>query len=469
MNQDGRLTLRDNDVRPGTKRIGLIALCAAYFAIILDAGALNLAVPTIRHDLHASVTEIQWALSGYTLTLAALLLSAGAAGDRFGHRRMLTIGITIFGLASIGCAAAPNVIMLIVARLIQGAGAGTLLPATLALMPHLYPPGRDRQRATLIWVGTGGFAMAVAPLFGGALVATVGWRTVFLVNIPIAIITLALSRIGLPANTRAPVRLDLTAQILGALIMAALATAAIASGPSGWNSLPVGVSVLVAILLGLVLVVRRSRSQVATEKVGHGVRTAVASAGIMGFSFYGVLYFLSLHLQEQRDWSPLHTGIALLPLTVASTIGPFIYGPLNRRWIASVVLLGGFTSVLFGTVTLLAAGSSAPFWTEVVAMLLVGGASTLCFSALTSILVDTAPTKHMGKLSGWQNTSRQAGAMLATALVGSLIIGAPASHEIQATALLIVVAAAGVGVAFAETRARRSTPGKTTTATARTG
>ncbi|MBO0883705.1 MAG: MFS transporter, partial [Mycobacterium sp.] len=275
--------------------------------------------------------------------------------------------------------------------------------------------------------------------------------------------------IGLPDDTRAPVKLDIPAQILGALIMAALATAAIASGPSGWNSLPVGVSLAAAVLLGLVLLLRRARSHIATEKVSHGIRTAVASAGIMGFSFYGVLYFLSLHLQEQRGWSALHTGIALLPLTISSTIGPFIYGPLNRRWIAPVVLLGGFTSVLLGTVTLLAAGSSAPFWTEVVAMLLVGGASTLCFSALTTILVDAAPPEHMGKLSGWQNTSRQAGAMLATALVGSLIIGAPASHEIQATTMLVVVAAAGVSVAFIETRASRSAAGKTAPISARTG
>lgn len=432
-------------------RAGMVAVCLPYFAIILDAGVLNLAVPTIRADLRASVLLTQWALSGYTLALAALLLSAGAAGDRYGHRRMLCIGVTVFGLASIGCSLAPTAQALVAARFVQGAGAAGLLPATLALVPQLYPPGRARQRAMLIWVGTGGVAMAAAPLVGGALISAFGWRSIFVVNLPIAIATLLLARIGLPARSQAPTRLDPVAQVLGALIMAGLATAAIASGPYGWTSAAVLAPGLAAVFLAAILTIRRRGS--GSESVGRPVRTAVGSAGIMGFVFYGVLYFLSLHFQQQRDWSPLRAGIALLPLTVASTIGPMVYGRLTRRWRPPTVLCGGFVSVLFGTIVLLVAGTEAPYVGDLGAMLLVGGASTVCFSALTSILVNSAPMARVGALSGWQNTARQAGAMLATALVGSLLIGAPASHEIPAAAILVTVAAGGVAIALNEIRA----------------
>jgi DHA2 family methylenomycin A resistance protein-like MFS transporter len=429
-----------------TSRVGMIALCLPYFAIILDAGVLNLAIPTIRRDLQASVLTTQWTLSGYTLTLAALLLSAGAAGDRFGHRRMLCIGVTVFGLASIACSAAPTAGALVAARLVQGAGAAALLPATLALVPRLFPPGRARQRAMLIWVGTGSLAVAGAPLVGGALIAAFGWRSIFVVNIPIAGATLLLARAGLPSGSQAQARLNPVAQILGALIMAALATAAIATGPFGWTSPVVLVPVVGAAVAGVVLAILRRGREI---EIGRSVRTAVASAGVMGFVFYGVLYFLSLHFQQQRGWSPLRAGVALLPLTVASMIGPLIYGRLTSRWKPSIVLLGGFASVLLGTVDLVVADS---FVAELIAMLLVGGASTVCFSALTSILVNGAPLTRVGALSGWQNTSRQAGAMLATALVGSLLIGAPSSHEMPAAAVLMAVAACGVTIALNEAR-----------------
>jgi DHA2 family methylenomycin A resistance protein-like MFS transporter len=443
----------DRPANPSAAR-GLLALCAAYFAIILDAGILNLALPTIRRELHASVAEAEWVLSGYTLALASLLLLAGAAGDRFGHRRLLDWGIGTFGLASVLCAAAPNAAVLVAARLAQGVGAAGLLPATLALVPQLYPPGPARQRATLIWVGTGAVAMAAAPLVGGVLITVVGWRAVFAVNVPIAVVTLGLGRRNLPPPTRADVPLHLPQQALRTLALTGVAAAVIVAGGSGWTSaLTLGCLGVAAACVMALFALRRTRpGSTAGWRVPRVIWAAVASAGIMGFTFYGSLLLLSLHLQEVRDWSPLRSGLALLPLTVASTAGPFLYGRLSRRLTPAALLAGGFLTVLAGTVVLVAAGVYSPYGYEVLAMLLIGGASTVVFSALTTIGIEGCPPERLGVLSGWQNTSRQAAAMLANTVVSSLLLGAPASREQPVAVLLTVAAALGVGIALTTVR-----------------
>jgi DHA2 family methylenomycin A resistance protein-like MFS transporter len=446
----------DRPVGPSATR-GLLALCAAYFAIILDAGILNLALPTIRRDLHASIAEAEWVLSGYTLALASLLLLAGAAGDRFGHRRLLDCGMGTFGLASVLCAAAPNGVVLVAARLVQGVGAAALLPATLALVPQLYPPGPARQRATLIWVGTGAVAMAAAPLVGGVLITAVGWRAVFAVNVPIAALTLGLGRRNLPAPTRADVPLHLPQQALRTLALTGVAAAVIVAGGSGWLSALTSGCLGVAGACALALFALRRTRAGSTSTVGWRVPpviwAAVASAGVMGFTFYGSLLLLSLHLQDVRDWSPLRSGLALLPLTVASTAGPFLYGRFSRRLTPATLLAVGFLTVLSGTVVLLVSGVYGPYGYEVLAMLLIGGASTVVFSALTTIGIEACPPERLGVLSGWQNTSRQAAAMLANTVVSSLLLGDPASREQPVAVLLTVAAALGVGIAL--TTARR--------------
>lgn len=194
---------------------GLIGLCLAYFLIILDAGVLNLALPTIRHDLSASMAGAQWVLDGYTVALAALLLSSGRAGDRWGHRRVLCGGVIVFVIASAGCALAPDIGGLIAWRAVQGVGAAIVLPATLALIPHLFTEESVRGRATVCWVGAGALAMAAAPLIGGALIAILGWRSIFAVNLPLGALALWLIRTYLPETPRRPdVPVDPWGQVL---------------------------------------------------------------------------------------------------------------------------------------------------------------------------------------------------------------------------------------------------------------
>src|ERR1700733_12639558 len=208
---------------PPGRGLGFFAVCLAYCAIILDGSVLNVAIPTIRDRLGSSMAEAQWVLNGYTLALSALLLTAGALGDRSGLRRMLLGGGALFTVASAACASAPSIGALVAARVIQGVGAAALLPATLAVIPHLFTGSADRARATVAWVAAGAISVAVGPLVGGVLIDAFGWRSIFLINLPIGVLSAALTWISVPETPRHRVPVDQAGQVTAALGLGLLA------------------------------------------------------------------------------------------------------------------------------------------------------------------------------------------------------------------------------------------------------
>jgi MFS transporter, DHA2 family, methylenomycin A resistance protein len=201
---------------PARRNAGFFAVCVAYCAIILDGSVLNVAIPAIREHLGGSMAAAQWVLDGYTLPLAALLLTAGALGDRTGLRRMLLGGIAVFTAASAACASAHDAAWLIGARAVQGAGAAALLPATLALIPHLYTSRADRDRATVEWVAAGAVSVAIGPLAGGLLIGALGWRSIFLTNLPVGAVSAWLAPAYVPETPRHRVPLDHAGQAAAA-------------------------------------------------------------------------------------------------------------------------------------------------------------------------------------------------------------------------------------------------------------
>ncbi|MGI8451490.1 MAG: MFS transporter, partial [Streptosporangiaceae bacterium] len=196
----GRMDPSPRPLRPGLAPPGgaswvpLLAVSLGYFMVILDATAVNLALPALRHDLGGGITGLQWVVDGYTLAFAALLLSAGVAGDRLGPRRVFLAGLLLFTAASAGCALAPALGVLVLIRLIQGAAAALLVPSSLALLQASYPDRARRARAVGLWGGLGGLAAASGPVLGGGLAAAVGWRPAFAVNIPVGLLTCWLPR-----------------------------------------------------------------------------------------------------------------------------------------------------------------------------------------------------------------------------------------------------------------------------------
>jgi len=406
--------------------IGFAAICLAYFAIILDGSVLNIAIPSIRHSLNGSMAEAQWVLNGYTLALAALLLTGGVMGDRIGLRRSLLWGTAVFTLASAACAVAPTVELLIVARVAQGIGAAALLPATLALVPHLFTEPTERSRATIVWVATGAIAVAVGPLVGGLLIDALGWRSVFLINLPVGIVSMALVLWRVSAPSPHVSRIDHAGQLAAAAALALLTAGLILGGSAGWSS-PATIGLLVggiAAGAGFWVVECRSRYPMLPPAfIKHRIRsTALASAALMGFLFYGTLFVMSLYFQDVRLWPAGQAGVALIPLTVGTCIGPLIlYRPLADRFGHRVMLLAGFCCCLLGVLALGRAQPSTAYPTLAVGLFLVGVASTISFSALTSLLLSNVPDHQSGLASGAQNTTRQTGALIAVSILGSVL------------------------------------------------
>ncbi len=415
-----------NDGQPGRPRLGFFAICLAYCAIIVDASVLNVAVPALRQGLGTSMAGAQWVLDAYTLPLAALLLTAGALGDRIGLRRLLLGGIGLFTLASAACAAAPDAGALIAARAVQGVGAAALLPATLAIIPHLFRTPESQGRAAVAWVAAGAVAVAAGPLVGGALIGAFGWRSIFLINLPVGVVSIALAAVSIAETPRRPAPMDHVGQVAAVAALGLLTAALILGGAAGWGD-PATLGALAAAIAAAVVFrwwERRTRYPLVPPSFfAVRIRTvAIASAGLMGFAFYGTLFVTSLYFQQLRGESPAAAGLALLPLTAGTAIGPLLlYRPLARRFGHPVLLLAGFVCCAAGTATLGWLGPHTSYAVAAAGLLLTGVASTISFSALTSLLMSNVPAGQSGLGSGLQNTTRQSGALIAVSILGSVL------------------------------------------------
>ncbi len=438
--------------------IGFAAICLGYFAIILDGSVLNVAVPAIRAGFQGSLAGAQWVLNAYTLTLAGLLLTAGALGDRIGLRRMFLFGGGLFTVASAACAAAPSILALIAARVAQGVGAAALLPATLALIPYLFGDRAGQARAAVIWVGIGAGAVAAGPLVGGLLIDTFGWRSVFLINLPIGIVSVLLGRISISETPRRARSVDRFGQLTAVIAMGLVTAAVINGGQSGWRS-PITIGTLIAgVLVGVAFWTTEGRIRepmLPRAFFADRVRTvAVICAALMGFLFYGTLFLMSLYFQLLRGWTPGSTGVALLPLTVGTLAGPFlIYRRLSRRFGHPVLLVAGFFGCALGVAVLAPTDARSPYGLIALGLLLVGLASTVSFSALTSLLLASVTEEQSGLASGVQNTTRQAGALMSVAIIGAVLNAhtiaprLPAAFAVLGVVVLLAIAVSSLSLA----------------------
>lgn len=441
--------------------VGFAAICLGYFAIILDGSVLNVAVPAIRNGFDGSLAGVQWVLNAYTLTLAGLLLTAGALGDRIGLRRMFLVGASVFTAASAACAAAPSILVLIAARVVQGVGAAALLPATLALIPYLFKDRAGRTRAAVVWVGIGAGAVAIGPLVGGLLIDAFGWRSVFLINLPVGVVSVLLGRISISETPRHARHVDRFGQVTAVLAMGLLTAAVIHGGQWGWQS-PVTIGMLLAgLLVGAAFWIAEGRIRepmLPPAFFADRVRTvAVICASLMGFLFYGTLFLMSLYFQQLRGWSPGSTGVALLPLTVGTLAGPFLLYPrLSGRFGHPVLLVAGFICCALGVAVLAPTDAHSPYAQIALGLLLIGLASTVSFSALTSLLLASVTEEQSGLASGVQNTTRQAGALMSVSILGAVLNASAIGPRLPAAfAVLGVVVILAIGVSALSLSDRR--------------
>jgi len=400
----------------------------SYVVIILDTFIVNVALETIAEAFTARITGLQWVVNAYTLAFASLLLTGGALGDRLGARRIYLAGLATFTLASALCGAATSLPVLTAARILQGVGAAMLVPCSLSLINHAYPDPVQRASVIGLWAGFGVAAMAAGPLAGGVLIHLLGWRGIFLVNLPTGLVGLWLTaRIGTETPTAPGQHLDLAGQAAG-IIALGLPVAALVQGPAlGWGSPFVLTGLFgsgITWTAFLWLEVRQGQPMLPLTFFRGRVFSASALASMVSaFTFYGLVFVLSLYLQRIRNFAPLQAGLAFLPLTAVGMVGSLASGRLVRACGPRLSITSGFIVYAVGFLGLLAALSSDVTWPAALAMPLIGAAAGFVTPAATAAMMGTVEKSRSGIAAGVLNAARQTGAALGVAVFGALVAG----------------------------------------------
>ncbi|RRQ87452.1 MFS transporter [Streptomyces griseofuscus] len=408
------------EVRLGSSRGTWILLTTVLGSsmAMLDSTVVNVALPRIGRDLNASLGALQWTVNAYMVTLAGLILLGGSLGDRYGRRRIFVLGVVWFAAASLLCGIAPNSVLLIAARALQGVGGALLTPGSLALIQASFHPD-DRSRAVGLWSGFGGIGAAVGPFLGGWLVSGPGWRWVFLLNVPLALlcVPVALRHVPESADEHAHGRFDVLGAVLGALSLALLTYALIEAREST-------AAVVVSAVLGLAaatafVYVERHRPDPMLPPDVFASRqfTAVNLVTLCVYAAFGGFFFLTaLQLQVAVGWSPLVAGTALLPTTILMLLFSSASGALSDRTGPRLPLTVGPLLCAVAMLLMLRVGPGASYLTDVLPALLVMGAGMVTLVApLTATVLASVDTARAGVASGINNAAARAAGLVAVA------------------------------------------------------
>lgn len=407
------------------KAIILVTCCLSLLIVSMDATIVNVAIPSIRADLGASASQLQWVIDIYTLALASLLLLSGAAADRFGRRRTFQIGLTLFAVASLLCSIAPNIETLIAARLLQAIGGSMMNPVAMSIITQVFTGRVERARAIGVWGGVVGISMALGPIVGGALIEFVNWRAVFWINLPICVLAILLTAIFVPESKSATMRdVDPIGQGLGMAFLFGIVFVLI-EGPSfGWADWRV---IVVAVIAALAFAAflryeARRRDPFIDLRFFRSIPFASATMiAVCAFAAWGAfLFMMSLYLQEERGFSAMHTGLIYLPVAA----GALIFSPLSGRMVGRFgsrpsLLIAG---VLLTVAPLLLTGLSAetPVWQLLAIFAVFGVGFSMVNAPITNAAVSGMPTDRAGAASAVASTSRQVGVSIGVALCGSV-------------------------------------------------
>jgi len=422
------------------RRLALIAVCLGFAVIQLDATIVNVALPTVQHDLGGNVAGLQWVINGYTVALAVVLLTAGALADLYGARRTFLCGLVVFCVGSAACAAAPDIGALIAARVLQGLGAAALLPSSLALIVHQFPERAARAKALGAWGGIGSLGLASGPILGGLVVQYADWRIIFIVNIPAGVLTwwLVVRTVG-EAPRRRGERIDVAGLMLGILALAGLVAGFIEAGQHGWTDHETLALLAAGVSAGTALVVVERRTAAPMIPPGlFGSRAFSAATGVgllFNLCLYGTLLCLSLYLQQSRHVAVLRTGLVLLPMTVMVGLGAMCSGRLTARFGPRRPMIAGMACGAAGAGLLAMVGRQSPIGLVLAGSMLLGLCS-LAMPAMTATAVGAVSPARAGLASGVLNAARQSGGAFGVAILGSLF--AATGHSLHASLFVVV-------------------------------
>ncbi|MBA2807845.1 MFS transporter [Streptomyces sp. KM273126] len=453
---------------PRGKWILLTTVLGSSMAM-LDSTVVNVALPWIGRDLNADLAALQWTLNAYMVTLAGLILLGGALGDRFGRRRIFVLGVVWFAAASLLCGIAPSAGVLIVARALQGIGGALLTPGSLALIQASFHPD-DRGRAVGLWSGFGGIGAAVGPFLGGWLVDGPGWRWVFLLNVPLAVlcVPVAVRHVPESADPRAHGRFDVVGAALGALCLALVTYALIEAGQLSTALVTVTAVAGLAAGVAFVYVERRRRDpMMPLEMFSSRQFTSVNLVTLCVYAAFGGFFFLAaVQLQVVSGYSALGAGTALLPVTVLMLLLSARSGELGERIGPRIPLTVGPLVCAAGMLLMLRVGPHASYVTDVLPALLVLGLGMVTLVApLTATVLASVDTEHAGIASGVNNAAARAASLIAVAalplLTGMSSEAYRSAHAFGAAFQRAMPLCAGVlvvGAVVAFTTVRRPVP-----------
>jgi len=422
----------------------ILAICCMSVLIIgMDVTIVNVALPAIEEDLHAHLAGLQWILDAYTLVLASFLMLAGSISDRFGRRRVFQIGLSVFTVGSLLCSRAATIEQLIAFRALQGLGASMLNPVALSIIANAFPKPKERARAVGIWGAVAGLSLGLGPVIGGALTQTIGWRSIFWINVPIGITAALLAARFVPESKAARARaFDPVGQALVLIGLASLTCGVIEGPHAGWRSGSIlGLFVTAAAaLLAFVLYEPRRRDPLLDLRFFRSVSFSSATIlGVSAFScFSGFLFLNALYLQQVRGFSALHTGLLTLPAAVMIVVWSPCSGRLVGRYGPRPSLLlsgGGFvasTLMLTGLDRQTSAG-----WL-LVAYALFGVGLGMVNPAISNSAVAGMPLSQAGVASAIASTSRQVGATIGVAMSGTIVAVSRARDADFATATHVI-------------------------------
>ncbi|MHB1988814.1 MAG: MFS transporter [Acidimicrobiales bacterium] len=418
------------EVRSRARRLGILAVCCtSLFIVGVDNTIVNVALPSIGRELHASVSGLQWIVDAYTLVLASLLMLGGSMADRLGRRRIFLIGLVLFTLGSLACSLAPSLVWLVVFRMLQAIGGSMLNPVAMSIIRNTFEEPRERAQAIGIWGAVVGISLALGPVLGGLLVQTVGWRSIFWVNVPVGIAAFVLTACFVP-ESRAPRarRLDPLGQVLVIVALATLSYGIIEGPRRGWTSplILVFFAIAVVSVAGL-LAYERIRREPLIElgffrSVPFSGATVIAVASFVALG--GFLFLNTLYLQDTRHLSALDAGIDTLPMAgLTMLMSPLSGWLVGRSGTRPSLVLGG-VGIATGSFLLATLSSTTSFSRLFLAYVIFGAGFGVVNAPITNTAVSGMPASQAGVASAIASTSRQIGQSLGVAVVGAIAVAA---------------------------------------------
>lgn len=408
-----------------TQRMILIATGFGLFMIFLDALIVNVALPSIQAGFSVGEDGLQWVVAAYSLGMAVFIMTAATLADLHGRRRWYLTGITVFTLASIACGLAPTLEVLNIARGVQGIAAATVNVTSLALVSAAFPDPKQKAHAIGIWTAIASVGTAIGPTLGGVLVEQFGWRSIFLVNVPVGILVvfLSLRYVGESRDER-PRQLDLPGQALFIVAVGALAYALIEGPRSGWGSPLILALIAVAAIGGFLFVRTEQRSADPMMDVSlfrnREYALAIGTMFVAFFAIYGMLLLMTQYLQNVQEYSAERTGFMILPFSLVLLILSPRVGRMVGRFGARPLILLGLAAIILGLLTLLASGDGSAVLV-LVGFAVCGLGAALCVTPITTLAMTSVPPQRAGMASGIMSAQRAIGSSVGYAVLGSVL------------------------------------------------